>query len=327
MLGPPRPRGREEAGAAAVGAALVGVGHLQGPGAGRQPPEPDQDSARPPPARPRGQPPGSFPWPGCPSHPLPLISRPRHDPTRQGAFPSSYICPHQGPPGLGLGWGRYPGAWSGPDLGPAGCSWGEAWGAPALGPGSLTSAWGSCPWGKPGTGHGSLGASGAPGPPARPGAAWSAGCPSGPWTADVTSFRSAGGWGGLCCGMARCPGREAMDAGQRQRGGRGAGLGPPTCGAAGGVPRHPPRAAPLQGPPRPIGAPTAPRGGPPAVLAPAPCTPRTQGPELGTGQTDWPHTGVRPPTLFQSQLGSRGEDAHSSPRETSEEARRPHQTA
>ena len=76
-----------------------------------------------------------------------------------------------------------------------------------------------------------------------------------------------------------------MDAGQKQRGGKGAGLGPPTCGAAGGAPRHPPRAAPLQGPPCPIGALTTPRGGPPAVLAPAPCTPRTQGPELGTGQT------------------------------------------
>lgn len=68
VLEPPRPRGCKEAGAAAVGAALVGVGHLQGPGAGRPTPEPDQDSARacPPPAR----------APRAASQPLPTARRP-----------------------------------------------------------------------------------------------------------------------------------------------------------------------------------------------------------------------------------------------------------
>lgn len=193
VLGPPQPRGCEEAGAAAVGTALVGVGHLQGPGAGRQPPEPDQDSARPPPARAPRAASWLLPVPGCPSHPLPPHLQAPTRPNQAGRLPLILHLSSPGSPRAGVGVGTLPRAWSGPDLGPVGCSWGEAWGAPALGPGSLTSVWGSCPWGRPGTGHGSLGASGAPGPPARPGAARSAGCPSGPWTADVTSFRSAGG--------------------------------------------------------------------------------------------------------------------------------------
>lgn len=69
----------------------------------------------------------------------------------------------------------------------------------------------------------------------------------------------------------------------------------------------------------------SPRGSP-CCAGPRPLHPEDPGARAGN-RTDCPHTGVRPPALFQSQLGARGEDAHSSPGETLEEARHPHQTA
>lgn len=100
---------------------------------------------------------------------------------------------------------------------------------------------------------------------------------------------------GCAVDTARCPGGGNTDAGQRRRGGKGTHLGPPTCGAAGGVRGAPPSPAPGSTAAGPTRVPSEPRPLPEGVpllcwpLPPAPCTLRPQGPEPGTGQSDWPH--------------------------------------
>lgn len=265
-------------------------------------PEPDQDSARacPPPARAPRAASRALPTAGGPSR---LLSRPPTRPSQAGRLPLVWGLSSPGSPRAGAGVGT-------------------------LARGSVWARLGACRlllgrgpgWPRPGAGqpHLSLGK-------LSLGKAWdrarfprSFRCtrPPSPARGRALSWLSVRS---LDSGHDQFPvsgrlGRAVLRHGQvpRQRGHRrqaeAAGRQGRSPGAAylrgcrRGAPPSPPGTTPV-GPTVSHGSPDPSPGGP-LLCWPRPCTPRTQGPELGTGRTDWPHPGLRPPSVFQGQLGS-----------------------